>query len=137
MAQKLTSVHLRATWQQNHGAKTDKYTDTQKTPSEKNCSELFFCVSVYLFSGQRNHSLNPVFQLWRVGNLTPLSFGRGPRARQKTIVSDQKMIISGGISYVAFGIKFTSRQIVFFPRQMGFLVFCSRNFFPQKNSLGV
>jgi len=63
--------------------------------------------------------------------------GAAPGHDQKTIVSDQKMIISGGISYVAFGIKFTSRQIVFFPRQMGFLVFCSRNFFPQKNSLGV
>jgi len=50
--------HLRATWQKKHGAKTDKYTNTQKMPSEKNCSQLFFCVSVYLFSGQRNHSLN-------------------------------------------------------------------------------
>ena len=66
-----------------------------------------------------------------------ISFRRGKKKTYIAMVHHQKMMIWGGISYVAFGIKFTSRQIVFFPRQMGFLVFCSRNFFPQKNSLGV
>ena len=48
----------------------------------------------------------------------------------------EKRWFGGGISYVAFDIKFTSRQVGFFPRQLGFLEFCSRNYFPQKNSLG-
>jgi len=47
----------------------------------------------------------------------------------------EKQWFGGGISYVAFDIKFTSRQVGFFPRQLGFLEFCSHNFFTRKNSL--
>ena len=62
MSQKLPSVHLWATWQKNHGAKTDKYTNTQKTPSEKKCSSLFFCVFVY--AGNQTQKL-PVREQYR------------------------------------------------------------------------
>ncbi len=61
-----------------------------------------------------------------------LSLGRGHKKWYVEMDHHQKMMIWGGISYVAFGMKFTSCQIVFFPRQLGFLEFCSRNFFPQK-----
>ena len=42
--------------QQNHRKKTN----TQKTPSDGNCSTMIICVFVYLCIQQQNHSLNLV-----------------------------------------------------------------------------